>query len=64
MKSILKCALLTPVGSGHEETFENLCVPIIKYAIDYGSSLFRKIELMPTFDLEEKLRKSGYMSGY
>jgi len=54
MTSILKCAVITPIGPGHEETYERLCVPSVKHAIAQNSGPFSLIELMPIYDLEGK----------
>ena len=59
MTSILKCAVITPIGPGHEETYERLCVPSVKHAIAQNSGPFSLIELMPIYDLEGKEGRSN-----
>ena len=54
MTSILKCAVITPIGPGHEETYERLCVPSVKHAIAQNSGPSSLIELMPIYNLRRQ----------
>jgi hypothetical protein len=54
----LTCAVITPVGPGHEESWYKLCLPSIEHAISSNSGAFTQIKPMPVFDTAGELGRS------
>ena len=52
------CAVITPVGPGHEESWYKLCLPSIEYAINLDPGPFTDIKPMPIFDTAGELGRS------
>jgi hypothetical protein len=47
----MKCAVITPVGPGHEEDYE-VCKGSIERAWAHGQGAFTDLEILPMWDLE------------
>jgi SAM-dependent methyltransferase len=58
IKNTLSCAIITPIGPGHQEVYVNMCVPSINLAIAHGKGPFEKIECLPVFDIEGSIGRS------
>ena len=58
VKTSLTCAVITPVGPGHEESWYKLCLPSIEHAINTDLGPFTDIKLMPIFDTAGELGRS------
>jgi glycosyltransferase involved in cell wall biosynthesis len=58
IKDTLSCAIITPIGPGHQEVYVSMCVPSINLAISHGKGPFEKIECIPVFDLEGSIGRS------
>ena len=54
----LKCAVITPIGPGHEDSFRNTCLPSIQQAIEFGAGPFQQIDCIPVADLNGQLGRS------
>jgi 2-polyprenyl-3-methyl-5-hydroxy-6-metoxy-1,4-benzoquinol methylase len=54
----MKCAIITPVGPGHEDSYQ-LCSTSIDIAVQNSSGPFSSIVKIPIFDLEAKLGRSA-----
>ena len=52
------CAVITPVGPGHEESWYKLCLPSIEHAINLDPGPFTDIKSMPIFDTAGELGRS------
>lgn len=52
------CAVITPVGPGHEETYMSYCRPSIVHAISYGMGPFARVEPIVVPDLKGELGRS------
>jgi hypothetical protein len=46
----MKCGIVTPVGPGHAELFQNDCLPSIQRAIGYSLGPFEEVVLYPMDD--------------
>lgn len=55
----MKCAIITPIGPGHRETYEQDCLPSIQRAIAHGTGPFESIETYPMWDLEAQHGRSA-----
>ena len=53
----MKCAIITPVGPGHEDSYQ-LCSTSIDIAVQNSPGPFSSIVKLPVFDLEGKLGRS------
>lgn len=51
------CAVVCPVGPGHEKSFE-ACNSAIKAAIAHGKGPFSRVEIIPVYDLDGQLGRS------
>lgn len=54
----MKCAVITPVGPGHEEDYE-VCKGTIERAWSHGQGLFTGLEIVPMWDLEGAYGRSA-----
>jgi len=49
-KNGLSCAVITPIGPGHEEIYRTRCAPSIEYAIKMGLGPFQSVTAFPVWD--------------
>lgn len=54
----MKCAVITPVGPGHEEAYQ-VCLNSIEAAWNYGHGPFNALEIIPMWDLEGQHGRSA-----
>lgn len=54
----MKCAVITPIGPGHEEAYQ-VCRRSIEAAWDHGHGPFEALEILPMWDLEGKHGRSA-----
>ena len=54
----MKCAVITPVGPGHKETYKR-CAQSIDDAMRFGMGPFSAIEVLPIWDLQGKFGRSA-----
>ena len=54
----MKCAVITPIGPGHEQTYHTLAKRSIEFAIATSKGDFSEIILIPMPDLEGKFGRS------
>lgn len=54
----MKCAVITPVGPGHKETYET-CRRSIEAAWEHGQGPFKALEILPMWDLEGQHGRSA-----
>ena len=59
VKNHLRCAVITPVGPGHLETFKNLCAPSVDIARQFNKGPFKEIEHFPVYDLAGEVGRSA-----
>jgi SAM-dependent methyltransferase len=57
-QSSLSCAIITPVGPGHVDTFETMCLPSIKLAIENDAGPFNQIDCIPIYDVDGSMGRS------
>ena len=58
ISNLWSCAVITPVGPGHEETYFSYCLPSIEHAISYGTGPFVRVEPIDVPDLQGNLGRS------
>ena len=54
----MKCAVITPVGPGHKDTYE-ICHRSIEAAWDHGHGPFEALKILPMWDLEGQHGRSA-----
>ena len=54
----IRCAVITPVGPGHLETFKNFCAPSVELARMSSTGPFEAIAHIPVYDLDGKFGRS------
>ena len=54
----MKLAIVTPVGPGHEETYNKLCRPSIERGVDKSIGRFSEVICVPIWDLKAELGRS------
>ena len=58
-KNQLRCAVITPVGPGHLDTFKNFCAPSVDMAARFKKGPFNEIEHFPIYDLDGEVGRSA-----
>ena len=59
VKNHLRCAVITPVGPGHLETFKNFCAPSVEIARQFKKGPFDEIQHFPIYDLDGEVGRSA-----
>ena len=54
----MKLAVITPVGPGHEKTYNELCCPSIQRAVEHSTGPFSEVIPLPVWDLQGELGRS------
>lgn len=54
----MKLAVITPVGPGHEKTYNELCCPSIQRAVEHSTGPFSEVIPLPVWDLRGELGRS------
>ena len=54
----MKCGVVTPIGPGHTDTYQNQCVPTIQTAYETGSGAFEDVVIIPVDDTSGTLGRS------
>ena len=58
-KNQLRCAVITPVGPGHLDTFKNFCAPSVDMATRFKKGPFNEIGHFPIYDLDGEVGRSA-----
>lgn len=59
VKNHLRCAVITPVGPGHLETFKNYCAPSVEIASRFKKGPFDEVKHFPIYDLDGMVGRSA-----